>query len=857
MHDKFTTSFVDFNLPTLSSPRTEFNGFQMLDQAVFELEAQQGPHPVKPLTACRAWIQVEPTPRGVFFDHEQMGMSTDKQVGTVGREPRADPAGIASGAATDVGHPNSTPTTLKMLVFGKVPPEELVVDVAMNHHRWRHLCEGIGDPKMPDVSSMPDLVAFRQVMQNAVVDVTMGVADESNAHGAKLGPDARTAPSWRLRMRDMTRLGTCWSVLLLMGIGWGTVHAQAGARLHSDNKKAIKVYRKALESAREAMAPGADKLGLQEEVEAGLLKAIELDPAFSEAERLLAGMRFEQGRPSEALALYAQYLGRDGRDWIRDHFAWARAARFALDPVSMVDAMQAMRAIPGVLQGPDTARIQSVLADAAFMRWALDHPSDVSQIPLPPSVSTAQDEYFPSLWLAGEGLIFTRRVADVRFKGGQEDLYTSVWDGHIWSEAEPLRGLNTSNNEGAASLSGDGNTLCYTLCRDADRPGQGDHRGSCDLYVSLRDADGRWQRPVNLGGVNTGGWESQPCLSPDGRMLLFTRGRGRPGQRQHDLYMATLGTDGRFGEARPLPDGVNTPGQEMRPFLHPDGRHLYFASDGHPGMGGLDLFVCEMDAQGEWGVPTNLGYPLNTPEDESGMVVASDGQTGYFSRMVDGQLDLHVFTLPERAQAEPTAALEGRIESKDGTGLPQGVVRLLDGLTGEAFAMGQSGADGHYHIPIPTDRDFVLLVESPGHLLASERVEAGQYTGRVRRDFQLAPLEADAEVVLRNVFFESGSADLSPSSEPELREVAAWLSANPSLRLEVGGHTDDVGQAQDNQWLSQQRAEAVQVYLEAQGAHPGQLTAVGHGATRPAVAGKTEEARRQNRRTSLRVMGMD
>ncbi len=857
VHHKFTTSFVDFNLQGNSSPRSKFDDLGLQDQSALQPEAQHGAHLMESLPAGGARIQVESTPGGVLLDHEQVGVPTDEQIRPVRIQSAPNSFGIAAGPSSDVRHPNAAAAALKMLVFGKITSQQLVVNVAVDDHEWSHFCQGIGNADMPDVPRMPDFIALRKVMQDPVIDVTMGVADESDAHGAKLGMDARTAPSWRLRSRHMTNKTTWWSVMLLLCVGWGTVHAQPGARLHSDNKKAVKAYRKAVETAREAMAPGADKAALQQEVEDGLLKAVALDPGFSEAERLLAGMRFEQGAYEEALALYHRYLTRDGQDWIRDHFGWARAARYALDPAAMEQAMEAMLAIPGVLEGPDTARIGSVLADAAFMAEALAHPVNVKPAALPPAISTLQDEYFPSLWLAGDGLIFTRRVEDVRFRHGQEDLYISTRNGDMWSEAEPLRGLNTGNNEGAASLSGDGNTLCYTMCRDADRPGEGDHRGSCDLYVSRRDAHGRWQRPVNLGAVNTGGWESQPCLSPDGRMLFFTRGRGRPGQRQHDLYMAQTGVDGRFTDARPLPDGINTAGQEMRPFLHPDGRHLYFASDGHPGMGGLDLFVCEMGPDGAWGEPVNLGYPLNTPEDESGMVVASDGRTGYFARSLDGQLDVHVFDVPESAQADPTAALEGRIAALDGTGLPQGVVRLLDGVTGEAFAVGRTGADGQYHIPIPTDRDFVLLAEAPGHLLESVRVQAGEWTGRSRRDFQLSPLEENAEVVLRNVFFETGSAALSAASEPELREVALWLASNPRIRLEVGGHTDDVGLAKDNEELSRQRAEAVLDFLERHGAVEGQLTAVGYGQSRPAVPGQTEEARRQNRRTSLRVLGMD
>ena len=652
---------------------------------------------------------------------------------------------------------------------------------------------------------------------------------------------------------------SAWMVLVWWALwSWlpGAVSAQPGG-LHSENKKAIKAYRRAMESVKAAMVPGADKEALESEVEGELLKALELDPEFSEPERLLAGMLFHRGAFEESRDHYSRVLLRDGADWIRDHFAWAEAARHALDPDGMHAAMDAMRAIPGVMEGPDTTRIERMVVDARFMRKALDAPVDFEVERLPPTVSTSEDEYFPGVWLAGDGLIFTRRVTDARWQQGQEDLFITQRDGEGWSIAQPLRGLNTLDNEGAASLSGQGSTLCFTLCREADRAGQGPHKGSCDLYASRRTAEGTWGRPVNLSGLNTAGWESQPCLSSDGRTIHFTRGRGRPGNRQHDLYVAELEAHGQWGRSVRLPETINTPGQEMRPFLHSDGRHFYFASDGHPGMGGLDLFVCTLQEDGTWSTPTNLGWPLNTPDDESGLVVSSDGRTGYLSREVGGQFDLHAFLLPEENAADPTGSMEGRLLSADGLSIALGRVSLIDAVTGDTFAEGRCDQDGAYHVPVPLDRTFVVQAEAADHLIRSERIEEGSLHGRTQRDFLLQPLAPEAEVVLRNVFFESGSAALMASSHPELRQMGVWLGRNPVIRLEVGGHTDDVGSAEDNKALSLARAEAVMAFLLDCGARPDQLEAVGHGQDRPAVVGKTEEARRQNRRTSLRVLSVN
>ena len=640
---------------------------------------------------------------------------------------------------------------------------------------------------------------------------------------------------------------------LLLSTAFSTAWSQPCQKLHTNSKKAEKLYRRAMERSREAMAPGADKEAARREVEADLIKCLDIDPEFAEAERVMATLLFDAGAFEASRDRYAHYLTLHGSDFIRDHFSWAESARHALDPISMKQAMNAMQAIPGVMEGPDVERISRMVKDAEFMSEALQQPVPIAPEPLPSPVSTMEDEYFPSVWLAGEALVFTRKVEDARWQQGQEDLFVTRRTADGWEVPQPLRGLNTLANEGAASLSGDGMTLCFTVCREPDRPGQGAHKGSCDLYIS-QQVGGQWSTPINLEGVNSPAWESQPCLSPDGQSLYFTRGSGKPGRRKYDLFVARRGADGKWGQGIRLGGAINSNGVEMRPFIHPDGRHFYFASDGRPGMGGMDLFVSTMDGNGQWGEPVNLGWPLNTPDDESGLVVASDGTTAYFSREVDGQLDLHALTLPKGAASDPTAAMEGRLLDPAGRGLSGGRVNLVDRVTGEPFASAEAASDGRYHVPVPMDRAFVVLAEAPGHLLHSESMEVGMAEGRIERDIVLEPLRTGVEVVLRNVFFDSGSAELDAESHAELARVGAWLEAHPTIRVEVGGHTDDVGSDAANLTLSQQRAERVEQALRQAGADAGQLEAKGYGRSQPAAEGTSGEARRQNRRTALRVI---
>ena len=635
-----------------------------------------------------------------------------------------------------------------------------------------------------------------------------------------------------------------------------TMQGQPAPRLHTESKKAIKLYRKAMELSRASMVSDGDRSETRAEVEGILLKALSMDPDFAEAERIIAALRFDEGRFEESRDHYAHFLARDGEDFIRDHLRWAESARHALDPASMKAAMTAMWDIPGVQQGPDVSAISRMNKDAEFMAMALMNPVLETGEVLPAPVSTGYDEYFPGVWLAGEALMFTRKTPAMGARHGQEDLYVTFREGNDWTEPKPLVGLNTPENEGAAALSGDGRLICFTMCREADRPGQGSHKGSCDLYIAERMGD-RWGNPMNLGAVNSGGWESQPCLSPDGQQLYFVRGSGRSVERKYDLFTAKRDSKGQWGQAVRLGGAMNTSGKEMRPFIHPDGRHFYFASDGLPGMGGMDMYVCTLGDNGRWGEPVNLGWPLNTPSDESGLVVASDGRTAYFSREVDGQLDLHSWILPESVSAEATAAMEGRITSNDGTPLSRGRISLLDRVTGSPFAEALTSEDGRYHVPVPMDRPFVMIAEAEGHMLASERVEMGSVEGRVQRDFALDPLAVGAEVVLRNVFFETGSARLDGESQAELIRVGRWIADHPKVHVEVEGHTDDVGTAAANMLLSEERAAAVVGALVAAGAQPEQLTSRGYGQGRPAVEGTDEASRRRNRRTALRITKVD
>jgi outer membrane protein OmpA-like peptidoglycan-associated protein len=424
--------------------------------------------------------------------------------------------------------------------------------------------------------------------------------------------------------------------------------------------------------------------------------------------------------------------------------------------------------------------------------------------------------------------------------------------------------VNTERNEGAGTLSPDGRFLIFTACAYSDGSYGGGRKGlgSCDLFISRRLGQ-RWSRPENLGPpVNTKHWESQPSLASDGRTLYFIRGitRGEHGRREQDIYVTRLGEDGRFSEPRKLGPNVNSPMIEESVQIHPDGRTLYFSSNGHPGMGGLDIFVSRMQDDGEWGPALNLGYPINTSDDENSLLVSADGRLAYFASDRPGgfgDLDLYAFELYPEARPEPVTYIRGRVTDQvSGKGV-EADIELYDLATGRlATAAYADPGTGEFLVCLPTGRDYAMNVAAENYLFFSENYSiAGQAVeSPFELNVQLKPLQAGETIALRNIFFETASHELLPESDPELVMLLRMLYASPDLRIELGGHTDSVGSERDNQQLSERRANAVRDHLIREGIAPERIEAKGYGESRPIASNDTEEGRALNRRTEVMVL---
>jgi outer membrane protein OmpA-like peptidoglycan-associated protein/tetratricopeptide (TPR) repeat protein len=469
------------------------------------------------------------------------------------------------------------------------------------------------------------------------------------------------------------------------------------------------------------------------------------------------------------------------------------------------------------------------------------------------SINTTDLEYFPSLTIDGKKMIFTRRIKD------NEDFYESDLDNNgKWGKAFSLPGNinSTTFNEGAQNISQDGKWLLFTGCNFPEG------LGSCDLYISYLTKKG-WSEPENLGpNVNSEFWESTPSLSPDKRDLYFSS-NVPGGFGGKDIWVCHRDENGKWGEPLNLGSEINTAGDESTPFIHADNQTLYFNSNGHPGYSEKpDIFVTRKLPNGKWSKPENLGYPINTIDDEGSLIVASDGKTAYYSSDrsdTKGGLDIYTFELRQDIRPLKTLWVKGQVyDKKTKEGLPSSV-ELTDINTRQLVSKLQTDEDGNYLVTLPVGKDYAFNVNRKGYLFYSENynISATANDSIFHADIPLQPIEANAHIVLKNVFFDTKKTELKPESITELDNVVKLMNENPKIKILISGYTDNVGKPADNLLLSKSRAVAVVNYLLGKGIKNERLSFKGMGETNPVADNKTEEGRSLNRKTELSIVSVE
>jgi outer membrane protein OmpA-like peptidoglycan-associated protein len=506
-----------------------------------------------------------------------------------------------------------------------------------------------------------------------------------------------------------------------------------------------------------------------------------------------------------------------------------------------------------------TSRARHQLLNCEFAEKALAVPVGVQPERLGSPLNTFRFQYFPVLTADNRFLLFTGRPT----AESGEDLFVSRMnkDGSVSSPASISALINTSYNEGAGTISGDGKTLVFASC---DRPNS---VGNCDLYISRRTGN-NWSKPQNLGRtVNSPEWDSQPTLSADGRTLYFTSTR-RGGQGQEDIYVTMLGADGNWSPARNLGKPVNTAGKDMAPFVHASSTTLYYVTDGLVGMGGLDVYRCELQGANQWSEPQNLGYPLNTHENEASLFISSDNRRGFCSRSRaaesgvkqerDRPVELFSFEVPPPVRSRETSTYtQGRVFDANTKKPIKAAVQLYDLNTDELTQYVTSDAEnGDYTVVLNEGRQYAMYAAADKYLMKSLSFDYSDKRSfdPLTLDIYLEPVRAGRSIVLNNLFFDTNQYELKPKSRTELNRLVDFMKQYADVSVEIIGHTDDVGTDEDNLGLSQNRAKSVYSYLISQGVRAARLRFKGYGESKPLVVNDSESHRQQNRRIELRIL---
>ncbi len=637
-------------------------------------------------------------------------------------------------------------------------------------------------------------------------------------------------------------------LLLVMFLLSGFFPVVADAQsLHTSSARAAKFYREGSQSYDFFDYASA---------EASLLEAVKTDPRFYEAHMVIAELYSKQKRYTESAKHYREAVRIDSLFFLPVLFPLAGSELMSGDYERALIHYRAYLDQKNI-SARNSAIAERNILNCKFAIEALKHPVRFSPVDMGNGVNSADDEYWPSITADGLTMMFTRqgKPAERGMKRvpAQEDFYVSHYGENSWSAAVNAGPpLNSSSNEGAQTLSSDGTYMFFTAC---DRPGGA---GSCDIYFSSYST-GKWSTPFNVGSpVNTAYWESQPSVSANGRLLFFS-GNRPGGVGGKDIWYSVKKNDNSWSEPVNMGSTINTDGDEMSPFIHFDGRTLYFSSDGRPGMGGFDLYMTRMSDDSTWSEPRNLGYPINTYNDETGLVIESGGQRAYFSSVRDNinRKDIYYFDLEESIRPDPVSYLKGRVVDRETGKALQADYELIGISAQEILVESTTDPDGNFLVCLPDGKNYGLNVRKTGYLfysgsfmLEGEHSAAMPFIKRIA----LNPVKAGEKMLLSNVFFEVDSWLLKKESLAELNNLVDLLKENKEIIVEIGGYTDSTGSDQHNKVLSEKRAQSVVDYLGSKEIDLDRLRSKGYGNAFPVGDNITTEGRRLNRRTEVKIL---
>ena len=616
--------------------------------------------------------------------------------------------------------------------------------------------------------------------------------------------------------------------------------SQGQIPLSSTNKKALDAYEKANQFLKERNIEKA--FGEFEE-------AIERDKLFAEPYFQL-GRLYEQNRQfGNAILNYEKAVNAQEKTSVTE-IAAQQVGQLYLRKGDYQKALVFLEKGIGAVTTSNQKRYKVRIENCKFALESINKPLIINPLELPKSVNKFQSQYFPVLTADRETLIYTGN------QDSDENIYVTSIKDKVWTEPVSIsEKINTTQNEGTASISADGRTLVFTSC--GGRKGF----GSCDLFISYKQGDD-WTSPQNLGlNINSGEWESQPSLSADGRTLYFVSDRkGSLGKR--DIWVSKLDSTNMWAKAINVGSPVNTTEDDLSPFIHANGKTLFFASEGHVGMGGLDLYFTE-NQKDKWKTPENLGYPLNTFEDQVALFITADAKKAYYSLERDQddkyrRAKIVEIEVPASLQAKfkATSFLKGIVYDSKTKQKLQADIELIALKNNELLGKISSDAQtGTYTSVLTNGGEYAIFVSKKGYFFKSLNFDFSDKIGLDKiLDIPLEPIKKEAKEILNNIFFDTAKWDLKSESTAELDKLVGLLKANPDLPIEISGHTDDVGKDADNLLLSQKRAKAVVDYLAQKGVNILKIKAEGYGKTLPYLPNISDENRKLNRRIEVKFL---
>jgi outer membrane protein OmpA-like peptidoglycan-associated protein/tetratricopeptide (TPR) repeat protein len=479
-------------------------------------------------------------------------------------------------------------------------------------------------------------------------------------------------------------------------------------------------------------------------------------------------------------------------------------------------------------------------------------------------ISSQLDDYLVSLSPDNEIAYYTRKTKDFQISGYksepafQEKFYYSyrIADNVFDNGKEMPYPFNRNENEGGATITGNNKELIYTVCKMVTSPRQ---YYNCDLYSS-KNIKGYWTDIVPLERVNRPDtWESMPSVTADGKELYFVSNRPG-GVGGYDIYKSFKDENGEWSEPINLGEPINTPGDEKSPFIHTDTRTLYFSSNGRPGMGGYDIYYVKLNDDNEKLEVKNIGYPINTENDEVGFIVSIDGKYGYFSsnnikNESIGGMDFYYFSLYNEAKPEEVILVKGNLKSDDTTKPIKATVQIKS-MESKRITFIPVDEDGDYVASLLKNEDYLLTIKGEDIVYQSTYVAAKDSITApvIKLEMEVQPIEVGKHYRLHNIYFAFNSADILANSQKVLDEFIVFLNDHPTLQIGIEGHTDNVGSDEFNLILSENRAKAVYNYLVNNGIDANRLQYKGFGESSPIATNDTEEGRAMNRRTEFVIL---